>query len=156
MALDADAAWPLKWEVSFLLNQADVAPARGLFLAQGSPMIALLFLLAGIVVASCAMRVDAPWKTVLLAVAKVVAWVWALVAGVGGLALLIHQGPLPITNGWFALFSGAAACPLTGMLFKRYADVTISIRTQLAIALLIFIAGRIAVVVLLHRPFMPQ
>jgi hypothetical protein len=24
MALDADAAWPLKWEVSFLLNQADV------------------------------------------------------------------------------------------------------------------------------------
>ena len=102
------------------------------------------------------MRVETHLKTGLLAVAWVVAWVWALVAGVGGLALLIHEGPLPITNGWFAMFSGAAACPLTGLLLKKYADVTISIRTQLAIALLIFIAGRIAVVVLLHRPFIPQ
>jgi hypothetical protein len=119
-------------------------------------MVALLFLLVGIVVASCAMRVDTHVKTVLLTVATVVAWVWALVAGVGGLALLIHQGPLPITNGWFAMFSGAAACPLIGLLFKKYAGVTISIRTQLAVALLIFIAGRIAVVVILHRPFIPQ
>jgi len=102
------------------------------------------------------MRVETHLKTGLLAVAWVVAWVWALVAGVGGLALLIHEGPLPITNGWFAMFSGAAACPLTGLLLKEYADVTISIRTQLVIALLIFIAGRIAVVVLLHRPFIPQ
>jgi len=124
--------------------------------ATGSPMTAVLFLLAGLVVASCAMRVDARLKTVLLAVARVVAWIWALVAGIGGLALLIHQGPLPITNGWFAMFSGAAACPLTGLLLKRYAGVTISIRAQLAIALLIFIAGRVAVVVLLHRPFIPQ
>jgi len=29
MALDADAAWPLKWEVSFLLNQADVDGSFG-------------------------------------------------------------------------------------------------------------------------------
>jgi hypothetical protein len=36
MALDADAAWPLKREVSFLLNQADVASPRGLFLALGA------------------------------------------------------------------------------------------------------------------------
>jgi len=119
-------------------------------------MKAVLLLLIGLVVASCAIRVDTHLKTVLLAVAWVVAWIWALVAGVGGLALLIHQGPLPITNGWFAMFSGAAACPLTGLLLKKYANVTISIRTQLAIALLIFIAGRIAVVVLLHRPFIPQ
>jgi hypothetical protein len=119
-------------------------------------MKAALLLLAGFVVAGCAMRVDTRLKTVLLAVAWAVAWVWALVAGVGGLALLIHEGPLPITNGWFAMFSGAAACPLTGLLLRKYADVTISIRTQLAIALLIFIAGRIAVVVLLHRPFIPE
>ena len=119
-------------------------------------MIAALLLLAGFVVACCAMRGDTHLKKVLLAVAWAVAWIWALVAGVDGLALLIHQGPLPITNGWFALFSGAAACPLTALLLKKYADVTISIRTQLAIALLIFIAGRIAVVVLLHRPFIPQ
>jgi hypothetical protein len=102
------------------------------------------------------MRFDSHLKTVLLPFAWLVAWVWALVAGVGGLALLIHQGPLPITNGWFAMFSGAAACPLAGLLLKKYAGVTISIRTQLAIALLIFIVGRIAVVVLLHRPFIPQ
>jgi len=119
-------------------------------------MKAVLLLLAGFIVASCAIRTDARLKKVLLAVAWVVAWIWALVAGVGGLALLIHQGPLPVTNGWFAMFSGAAACPLTGLLLKKYANVTISIRTQLAIALLIFIAGRIAVVVLLHRPFIPQ
>jgi hypothetical protein len=92
----------------------------------------------------------------LFAVARVVAWVWALLAGVGGFALLVHEGPLPITNGWFATFSGVAACPLTARLLKKYAGVTISIRSQLAIALLIFIAGRIAVVILLDRPFVPQ
>jgi hypothetical protein len=119
-------------------------------------MIALVFLLTGLVVATCAMRVDTRLRTVLLAVAKAMAWIWALVAGIGGIALLIHEGPLPITNGWFAMVSGAAACPLTGLLLKKYAGLTIFISTQLAIALLIFIAGRIAVVVLLHRPFIPQ
>jgi hypothetical protein len=54
------------------------------------------------------------------------------------------------------MFSGVAACPLTARLLKKYAGVTISIRSQLAIALLIFIAGRIAVVILLDRPFVPQ
>lgn len=85
----------------------------------------------------------------LSAIAWLVAWAWALIAGVGGLMLLIHQGPWPITNGWFAMFSGIAACPLTARVVKvpRY--------VQLAVALLIFIAGRFAVVVLLHRPFMP-
>jgi hypothetical protein len=36
MALDAEAALPQKREVSFLLNQADVASPRGLFLALGT------------------------------------------------------------------------------------------------------------------------
>jgi len=102
------------------------------------------------------MHVDTHLKKVLFAVAWAVAWVWALLAGVGGLALLVHEGPLPITNGWFAMFSGVAACPLTAWLLKKYAGVTISIRFQLAIALLIFIAGRIAVVILLDRPFVPR
>jgi hypothetical protein len=31
---------------------------------------------------------------------------------VGGLAALIVFGPWLLTNGWFALFSGVAACPL--------------------------------------------
>jgi hypothetical protein len=25
-------------------------------------------------------------------------WTWALLAGVGGLVLLIHEGPFPVTN----------------------------------------------------------
>ena len=102
------------------------------------------------------MRADVHLKKASFAIAWTVAWVWALVAGVGGLALLVHEGPLPITNGWFAMFSGAAACPLTASLLKKHAGMTISTRTQLLIALLIFLAGRIAVVVLLHRPFVPQ
>jgi hypothetical protein len=95
-------------------------------------------------------------QTTGLVVARIVAWVWALVAGVGGLALLIHEGPLPITNGWFAMFSGIAACPLTATLLKKYARIAIPGYVQFVVALLIFIAGRVAVAVLLHRPFSPQ
>ena len=84
-----------------------------------------------------------------------VAWGWALVAGVGGFLLLVHEGPLPITNGWFAMFSGIAACPLTAKLLKRYLRVAVPAYIQIAVALLIFIAGRVAVVMLLHRPFLP-
>jgi hypothetical protein len=89
-------------------------------------------------------------------IAKSVGWVWAVIAGFGGLALLIHQGPLPITNGWFALLSGVASCPMTGSLVKRHTRFAVSIYAQLALALLIFLAGRVAVVILLHRPFLPQ
>ena len=88
-------------------------------------------------------------------IAWLVAWGWALIAGVGGFLLLVHEGPLPITNGWFAMFSGIAACPLTARLMKRYARVVVPSYIQFAGALLIFIAGRAAVVVLLHRPFLP-
>lgn len=88
-------------------------------------------------------------------IAWLVAWGWALIAGVGGFLLLVHQGPLPITNGWFAMFSGIAACPLTARLLNRYARVVVPSYIQFAVALLIFIAGRVAVVVLLHRPFLP-
>jgi hypothetical protein len=95
-------------------------------------------------------------QQIALVVAWIVAWGWALLAGVGGLALLIRQGPLPITNGWFAMFSGIAACPLTASLLRKYAGIIVSMRVQFAVALLIFIAGRIAVVVILHRPFLPH
>ncbi len=88
-------------------------------------------------------------------IAWLVAWGWALIAGVGGFLLLVQEGPLPITNGWFAMFSGIAACPLTARLLKRYAGVVVLGYIQFAVALLIFIAGRVAVVVLLHRPFLP-
>src|ERR1051326_770926 len=36
-------------------------------------------------------------------------WGWALLAGGGGLGLMLTRGPLPLTNGWFAMFSGLAA-----------------------------------------------
>ena len=91
-----------------------------------------------------------------MAIALMVAWGWALLAGVGGLVLLIHEGPWPITNGWFAMFSGVAACPLSAWLLKKYANIRVPLGAQLAIALLIMIAGRIAVVLVLHRPFLPQ
>ena len=88
-------------------------------------------------------------------IAWLAAWAWALIAGIGGFLLLVHQGPLPITNGWFAMFSGIAACPLTARLMKRWARVAVPGYIQFAVALLIFLAGRIAVVFLLHRPFLP-
>jgi hypothetical protein len=91
-----------------------------------------------------------------LVLVRIFAWAWALLAGVGGLVLLIHEGPLPITNGWFAMFSGIAACPLTATISKKYAHVTIPGYVQFLVALLIFIAGRTAVAVLLHRPFLPH
>jgi hypothetical protein len=88
--------------------------------------------------------------------AQAVAWVWFLMAGVGGLILLIHEGPLPITNGWFAMFSGVAWCPGTAWLLRKYANVRVSMGVQFLTAFLIMLAGRIAVVVILHRPFLPH
>ena len=87
--------------------------------------------------------------------AWLLAWGWALIAGGGGFLLLLHQGPLPITNGWFAMFSGIAACPLTAALLKKHVRIVVPAYVQFALALLIFLAGRVAVVVLLHRPFLP-
>jgi hypothetical protein len=54
------------------------------------------------------------------------------------------------------MFSGIAACPLLGWLLKRYSGVGVSAHVQFFAALLILIAGRISVVVVLHRPFLPQ
>ena len=94
-------------------------------------------------------------QKILSVIAWLVAWGWALIAGVGGFLLLVHQGPLPITNGWFAMFSGIAACPLTARLLKKYARLMVPSYVQFAVALLIFISGRFAGVVVLHRPFLP-
>jgi hypothetical protein len=92
------------------------------------------------------------WKMTVLSVA----WAWFFLAAVGGLIFLIHQGPLPITKGWFAMFSGIAACPLTASLLRKYIGVSILHLVQFLIAFLIIFAGRIAVVLVLHRPFLPQ
>jgi hypothetical protein len=71
------------------------------------------------------------------------AWAWTVIAGGGGLGLLITRGPLPLTNGWFALFSGVSACPLTAWLIKKYAGITVSSWVRFAIAFLIIVVGRL-------------
>src|SRR6266571_8334003 len=72
-----------------------------------------------------------------------VAWAWTIVAGGGGLGLIITRGPLPLTNGWFALFSGISACPLTAWLLKKYAGITIPGWARFAVAVLIIVIGRL-------------
>jgi len=61
----------------------------------------------------------------------------------GGLGLLITRGPLPLTNGWFALFSGISACPPTAWLLKKYGGITIPGWARFAIAVLIIVLGRL-------------
>jgi hypothetical protein len=89
-------------------------------------------------------REPAARRTPGAALGLVAAWVWAIVAGGGGFLLLLEKGPLPLTNGWFALLSGVAACPLTAWLLKRLAGIAVSGRARFSAALLLFVAGRIA------------
>jgi hypothetical protein len=58
--------------------------------------------------------------------------------------LLIEKGPWPLTNGWFALCSGLAACPLTGWLANRLLGISLSVRARFGTAALIWLAGQIA------------
>jgi hypothetical protein len=76
-----------------------------------------------------------------------VAWAWTIVAGGGGLGLLIENGPWPPTNGWFALCSGVSACPLTAWLLNRYAGFRPSCYVRLGAAVLFIVAGRIALAI---------
>jgi hypothetical protein len=85
--------------------------------------------------------------TLVAVLGGIVAWAWAIVAGGGGLLLLCTKGPWPLTNGWFALFSGLSACPATGLLLKKYAGVHVSGYVRLAAAAFFFFAGRIALVI---------
>ncbi len=72
---------------------------------------------------------------------------WAILAGGGGLLLLVAKGPLPLTNGWFALFSGISACPATAWLCNRWLRIPLSGRVQFALAALFYIAGRVALLI---------
>jgi hypothetical protein len=77
---------------------------------------------------------------------ETLAWAWAIVAGGGGFGLIIIEGPLPLTHGWFALFSGIAWCPASAWLLKKYWRIETSYLGRLAIAALIILAGRIALI----------
>ena len=74
----------------------------------------------------------------------VAAWTWTILAAGGGALLLIERGPWPLTNGWFALFSGLAACPLTATAINRAFGITLSGRSRFVAAALIWLAGQIA------------
>lgn len=92
------------------------------------------------------------WRSVSLQrVARIVgetlAWAWMIVAGGGGFGLILTEDPLPLTHGWYAMFSGLAWCPATAWLLKRYANIEASYWARFSVAALIILAGRIALIV---------
>lgn len=84
------------------------------------------------------------WGAVIV---KIAAWGWTLIAGGGGLGLLILQGPWPPTNGWFAMFSGVSACPLWPSFLRQRAKVNLPGWVQPVIAVSLAIADRVALIV---------
>ena len=78
---------------------------------------------------------------------ETLAWAWAIVAGGGGFGLILTEGPLPLTHGWYAMFSGLAWCPATAWLLKRTANVEVSFLTRFLVALTIILLGRLALIV---------
>jgi hypothetical protein len=78
-------------------------------------------------------------------------WAWFLLAGGGGFWLLVTRGQWPPTNGWFALFSGLAACPLIGRSLRTYARLKVFWWQQFAAAALFFVLGHAALSLWPHR-----
>jgi hypothetical protein len=74
----------------------------------------------------------------------IAAWVWTFGAGLGGCLLILKEGPWPLTNGWYAMFSGISACPLIGWVLRKYARLPAKGWMQFAAALAFFVVGRIA------------
>ena len=85
-----------------------------------------------------------------------VGWFWTILAGGGGVGLIITRGPLPLTNGWFALFSGISACPLTAWLLKKYYNITLTGWTRFAIAVLFIVIGRLVLKIEGRASFFPN
>jgi hypothetical protein len=86
-------------------------------------------------------------KAALVWLAIVAGWAWCLFAGVGGLGILFLRGPWPPTNGWFALMSGLAACPLIGHLLRKSARLEVRGWQQFSAAILLVSLGRLALMV---------
>ncbi|MBI3677847.1 MAG: hypothetical protein HY243_14660 [Proteobacteria bacterium] len=83
-------------------------------------------------------------------VGQIAGWAWTAIAGGGGLWLLMTKGPWPPTNGWFALASGLAACPLLAWSLKKYAAIKVSGWLQFAAAVFFFVAGHAALTIWPH------
>jgi hypothetical protein len=87
---------------------------------------------------------------------SLVAWGWTILSGGGGLELILTEGPWPLTNGWFALFSGLAACPTTAWLLKKYVGVRFPGWIRFIIALSIILMGRLALKIEGRAGFLPN
>ncbi len=79
--------------------------------------------------------------------AVIAGWGWCLFAGGGGFGLLLLRGPWPPTNGWFALLSGLAACPLIGRVLRDSAHLKVFAWHQFGAAALLVALGRMALTV---------
>jgi hypothetical protein len=87
------------------------------------------------------------WRKAAEIAGLVLAWFWMILAGGGGFGLIITQGPLPLTHGWYAMFSGIALCPATAWLLKRHAGIEVSFLARFVVAALFIAAGRLALVI---------
>lgn len=84
---------------------------------------------------------------VLRIIGETLAWVWFVVAGGGGFGLILTEGALPLTHGWFAMFSGIAFCPATAWVLKRYSNIQASYLTRFIVAASFIAAGRLALII---------
>lgn len=92
------------------------------------------------------------WRRGAELIGAIVAWFWFILAGCGGVGLMVVTGPWPPTHGWFAMFSGLAAWPVTAWASKKYLRVTLSGRVRLGAAAAFILAGRLALILLWPRP----
>jgi hypothetical protein len=97
-----------------------------------------------------------PFKRLLRIVGCVVAWGWALLTIIGGLGLIITLGPWPPTNGWFALFSGLAAWPVTAWALRRYGGINFPGWARLVVAFAIILLGRLTLKIEGRGTFLPH
>ncbi len=97
-----------------------------------------------------------PSRRALCFCGEIVAWGWTVIAGGGGFGLLVLQGPWPPTNGWFAFFSGLAACPLTAWLLRRYRAFHFPGWARFGVALALVVLGRLALKMEGRDTFMPH
>jgi hypothetical protein len=95
------------------------------------------------------------WRRGVALLGATASWAWFLLAGCGGLWLLITMGPWPPTHGWFVLCSGLSLWPVTAWACKKYLSLTLSGRARLGAAALFVLAGRVAVTFLWPWPGPP-
>ena len=97
-----------------------------------------------------------PIRQLLQILEWLLAWGWALLTIIGGLGLILTLGPWPPTNGWFALFSGLVACPMTAWSLRRYCGINLPGWARFVIAFAIILLGRLALTIEGRDTFLPN